>query len=264
MNGITTALLHPTAVIHPGAKLGADVKIGPYCVIGEEVEIGDGCELIGHVHIDGPLRAGPGNKFFPYAAVGAIPQDLKFHGERSETIIGANNTFREFVTIHRGTQGGGAITRIGNQNLLMAYTHIAHDCIIGDHTILANGATLAGHVIIEDYAVVGAFTGIHQFCRVGRHSIIGGYSTITKDVLPFSTTASERACRAFGINSEGLKRRGFSFERREKLNHAFRLLCSSKLNTAQALEKIREEAGTSEDLEHLLSFIETSKRGVIK
>jgi UDP-N-acetylglucosamine acyltransferase len=259
-----TAILHPTAVVHPGAKIGADTKIGPYCIIAEDVELGDGCELMGHVYIEGPLRAGSQNKFFPYAAVGAIPQDLKFHGEHSETIIGARNTIREFVTIHRGTEGGGAVTRIGDDNLLMAYTHVAHDCIIGDHTILANGTTLAGHVLIEDYAVIGAFTGIHQFCRVGRHSMIGAYSKISKDVLPFSTTSSEHECKTYGVNSEGLKRRGFSSERRKKLSHAFHLLCSSKLNTAQAIEQIRQDGGASDDIQQLLSFLESSKRGVIR
>ncbi len=264
MSGLSTALLHPTAVIHPGAKLGADVRVGPYCIIGEEVAIGDGCDLMAHIYMDGPLRVGSGNKFFPYSSIGVVPQDLKFHGERSETVIGDENTFREFVTVHRGTQGGGGLTRIGCRNLIMAYTHIAHDCRIEDNTILANGTTLAGHVLIEDYAVVGAFCGIHQFCRVGRHSLIGGYSVITQDVLPFSKTVSDRETHAHGINSLGLKRHGFTQERRERLNRAFRLLTSSKLNTSQAIEKIREEAATSEDLQQLLRFIESSERGVIK
>ncbi len=264
MSGVSAAILHPTAVIHPGAKLGTEVRIGPYCIIGEEVEIEDGCDLMAHIYLDGPLRVGSGNKFFPYSSIGVVPQDLKFHGERSETHIGNENTFREFVTVHRGTEGGGGVTRIGSRNLIMAYAHIAHDCHIGDHTILANGMTLAGHVIIEDYAVIGAFSGIHQFCRVGRHSIVGGYSVITQDVLPFSSTTSERNTRAYGINSVGLKRHGFTQGRREKLNRAFRLLTSSKLNTAQAIEKIREEAAGSEDLQELIRFVESSERGVIK
>lgn len=264
MSGLSTALLHPTAVIHPGAKLGADVRVGPYCIIGEEVAIGDGCDLMAHIYMDGPLRVGSGNKFFPYSSIGVVPQDLKFHGERSETVIGDENTFREFVTVHRGTQGGCGLTRIGCRNLIMAYTHIAHDCRIGDNTILANGTTLAGHVLIEDYAVVGAFSGIHQFCRVGRHSLIGGYSVITQDVLPFSKTVSDRETHAYGINSLGLKRHGFTQERREKLNRAFRLLTSSKLNTSQAMDKIREEVAASEDIQQLLRFIESSERGVTK
>lgn len=264
MSGVSTALLHPTAVIHPGAKVGADVRVGPYCIIGEEVEIEDGCELMAHIYMDGPLRVGSGNKFFPYSSIGVVPQDLKFQGERTETIIGDANTFREFVTVHRGTKGGGGITRIGNQNLIMAYAHIAHDCCLGDHTILANGTTLAGHVMIEDYAVIGAFSGIHQFCRIGCHSLIGGFSVITQDVLPFSKTATDRETHAYGINSVGLKRHGFTQQRRERLNRAFRLLIASKLNTSQAIEKIREEAAESEDLQQLLRFIESSNRGVIK
>ena len=258
------AQVHPSAVIHPGARLGANVRIGPYCILGDEVEIEEGSELMAHVYMDGPLHVGPGNRFFPYSSIGVVPQDLKFHGERTETVIGKENTFREFVTVHRGTEGGGGITSIGDHNLIMAYAHIAHDCRVGNHTILANGTTLAGHVLIEDYAVVGAFCGIHQFCRVGRHSIVGGYSVITQDVLPFSKTVSERPTRVYGANVVGLKRHGFSLDRRKKVNHAIRLLTSEKMNTAQALEAIREEAADSEDLRELLRFIETSERGVIK
>lgn len=264
MSGLSTELVHSTSLIAPGAKLKAGVRVGPYCVVGDEVEIEDGCELMAHIFLEGPLRIGPGNKFFPYASIGVIPQDLKFHGERTETEIGEGNTFREFVTVHRGTEGGGGMTRIGNGNLIMAYSHVAHDCVIGDHAILANGTTLAGHVTIEDFAVIGAFSGIHQFCRVGRHSLVGGYSVVTQDVLPFSKTVSEREIRAFGANSVGLKRHGFSAERREALNRAFRLLASSNLNTSQAIEKIRQENLDSDDVRELIRFIETSKRGVIK
>jgi UDP-N-acetylglucosamine acyltransferase len=264
LSHFSTELLHPTAVIHPGAKLGADVRVGPYSIIGEEVEIEDGCDLMAHVYMEGPLRIGLGNRFFPYSSIGVIPQDLKYHGERTETVIGEENTFREFITVHRGTGLGGGITRIGSRNLVMAYAHIAHDCCIGDHTILANGATLAGHVLIEDYAVVGAFTGIHQFCRIGRHSLIGGYSVITQDVLPFSKTVSSRETRVYGINSVGLKRHGFTAERREGLNRAFRLLTSSKLNTTQALEQMRLESVKSEDIQELIRFIDNSERGIIR
>jgi len=264
MSSFAVAQVHPTAVVHPGARLSADVRVGPYCIIGEEVEIQDGCELIAQIYMDGPLRVGAGNRFFPYSSIGVIPQDLKFHGERTETVIGDGNTFREFVTVHRGTALGGSITRIGNHNLIMAYAHIAHDCQIGDHTILANGTTLAGHVLIEDYAVIGAFSGIHQFCRIGRYAIVGGYSVITQDVLPFSKTVSEREVHAYGINAVGLKRHGFALERRKKLARAFLMLTSSQLNTSQALEKIREESVDSEDLQELVRFIESSKRGVIK
>ena len=264
MSSVDLERIHPSAVVHPGAKLGANVQVGPFCVLGEEVEIEDGCELMAHVYMDGPLRVGPGNRFFPYSSIGVVPQDLKFRGERSETVIGSENTFREFVTVHRGTAGGGSLTSIGDGNLIMAYTHIAHDCRVGDHTVLANGTTLAGHVLIEDYAVIGAFSGVHQFCRVGRHSLVGGYSVITQDVLPFSKTVSEREVHAYSINKVGLERHGFSPERRDKLSRAMRLLLSSKLNTTQALEKIREEVADSEDVQELIRFIESSERGVIK
>jgi UDP-N-acetylglucosamine acyltransferase len=257
-------MIHPTAVIHPGARIAPEVRVGPYCIIGDEVTIEGDCELMAHVYMEGPLRVGAGNRFFPYSSIGVVPQDKKFRGERSETVIGKENTFREFVTVHRGTEGGGAVTRVGDGNLIMAYTHIAHDCIVHDHAILANGVTLAGHVIIEDHAVIGAFCGVHQFCRVGRYSIIGGYSVITQDVLPFSKTVSERETHIFGVNTVGLERGGFSAERRERLSRAFRLLTGSKLNTSQAVEKIREEVADSPDVQQLLEFIEGSERGFIK
>jgi len=264
MSRLDTQLVHPTAVVHPGARIAPGVRVGPYCVVGEEIEIEDGCDFMAHVYLDGPLRIGPGNKFFPYSSIGVVPQDMKFRGERTETIIGRENTFREFVTVHRGTGGGGGVTRVGDHNLIMAYAHIAHDCRVGSHTILANGVTLAGHVLIEDHAVIGAFSGVHQFCRVGRHSIVGGYSVITQDVMPFSKTVSERETRVFGANVVGLKRHGFSLERRKKLSNAFRLLASSNLNTAQAVEAIRNEVGDSEDVRELLRFLESSERGFIK
>lgn len=256
--------VHPTAVVHPGARLAADVVVGPYAIIGDEVELGSGCQVQAHAVIEGPARIGQRNRFFPGCAIGLIPQDLKFRGERSEVVIGDENTFREFCTVHRGTAGGGALTRIGNHNLIMAYAHVAHDCILGDHVILGNGATLAGHVVIEDHASVGAFCGVHQFCRIGKHSFVGGYSVVTQDVLPFSRTVSERETRAFGVNVIGLERRGFSTERIEALRSAFRLLMQSKLNTTQALEQIHASLDRSPDIEELIRFIETSERGVIK
>ena len=255
---------HPTAVIHPQARLAADVIVGPYAVIAAEVEIGAGSEVGTHAVLEGPLRLGARNRIFPYAAVGLIPQDLKFRGERSEVIIGDENSIREFVTIHRGTAGGGGVTRIGNHNLIMAYAHIAHDCILGDAIILGNGVTLAGHVVIEDHAVVGAFCGIHQFCRIGRHSFIGGYTVVTQDVLPFSRTVWEREAKVYGVNVVGLERRGFSPERIARLHTAFRSLTQSKLNTSQAVEQIRQSLDQNEDITELLRFIETSQRGVIK
>jgi UDP-N-acetylglucosamine acyltransferase len=205
--------IHPTAIVDPQARLHSSVRVGPYAVIGVEVEIAEETEVGAHAVIEGPIRIGRRNRIFPHASVGLIPQDLKFKGERSEVVIGDDNRIREFVTIHRGTEGGGSITRLGSNNLIMAYSHIAHDCQIGDHCILGNAATLAGHVIIEDWAIVGAFSGVHQFCRIGRHAFIGGYTVITQDVLPFSSTVQERETRVFGVNLVGLRRRGFDRER---------------------------------------------------
>ncbi len=256
-------MVHPTAIVHETARVAESASVGPYSIIGAEAEIGAGCELAAHVFVEGPIRIGERNRFFPYTAIGVVPQDLKFRGERSETRIGSDNTFREFVTVHRGTAGGGALTAIGNGCLLQAHSHVAHDCHLGDKVILGHGVTLAGHVVIEEAAFVGAFTGVHQFCRVGRHSIVGGYSVLTQDVLPFSKTVAERKVKTFGLNQVGLERHGFSAQRIERLRHAFRLLLSSKLNTTQALEQIRAE-GLNEDLEVLVNFITSSERGVIK
>ncbi len=256
--------IHPTAIIDPQARLHSSVRVGPYAVIGPEVEIGEGTEVGAHAIIEGPIRIGRCNRIFPHASVGLIPQDLKFKGERSEVIIGDDNRIREFVTLHRGTEGGGAVTRLGNDNLIMAYSHVAHDCQIGDHCILGNAATLAGHVVIEDWAIVGAFCGVHQFCRIGRHAFIGGYTVITQDVLPFSSTVQERETRVYGVNLVGLRRRGFDRERLERLQQAFRLLTQSSLNTSQALEQIRASLNQHEDIDALVRFIEASERGVIK
>jgi UDP-N-acetylglucosamine acyltransferase len=256
--------VHPTAVVDPQARLHASVRVGPYAVIGAEVEIGEDTEVGAHAIIEGPIRIGRRNRIFPHASLGLIPQDLKFHGERSEVVIGDSNRIREFATIHRGTEGGGALTRLGNHNLVMAYVHIAHDCLLGDHCILGNAATLAGHVVIEDWVSVGAFSGVHQFCRIGRHAFIGGYSVITKDVLPYSLTVQEREARVFGLNVVGLRRRGFSSERIDRLQQAFRLLTQSKLNTSQALEQIRSTLNQDEDVAGLVRFIETADRGILK
>jgi len=256
--------VHSTAVIDPQARLAAGVRVGPYTVIGPEVDIGEETDVGAHVVIEGPTRIGRRNRIFPFASIGLIPQDLKFRGERSEVIIGDDNRIREFVSIHRGTAGGGSLTRVGNSNLLMAYVHIAHDCLLGDHTILGNAATLAGHVLIEDHATVGAFVGVHQFCRIGRHAFIGGYSVITQDVLPFSRTVHERGAKVYGVNVVGLRRRGFEEARIERLHQAMRLLTQSKLNTSQALEKIRETLDQEEDVAALVRFVESAERGIIK
>ena len=256
--------IHPTAIVDPGARIPSSCSIGPYCVVGTGVEMGENCELISHIALGGPTRLGSNNRIFPFASVGQEPQDLKFQGEKTRLEIGDHNIIREFVTLHRGTPGGGGVTRIGNHILIMAYVHVAHDCIVGDHCILANAATLAGHVTVEEWAVVGAFSAVHQYGRVGAHAYIGGGTIITRDVLPFSKTSAAREARAYGLNSTGLERRGFTPERIRQLHHAFKVLMASKLNTSQALERLKAEGDLGEDVAQLLRFIETSERGVIK
>jgi UDP-N-acetylglucosamine acyltransferase len=256
--------IDPRAVVDARARVAQSAEIGPFCIVGPEVEIGAGTRLMAHVYVEGPAHIAEGNVFFPYSTVGVASQDLKYKGERSETRIGSGNKIREFVTIHRGTAGGGMVTSIGDDNLLMAYVHVAHDARIASHVVLANGATVGGHVEVGDWAVVGAFTGLHQFCRVGRHAMIGGYSVVTQDVLPFSMTVSERETKTFGANRVGLERRGFAKESIEGLQKAFRLLGRSGLNTAQALERIGAEIPSFGELEELVEFIRGSERGVIK
>lgn len=254
--------IHPSAIVAPGAVIPESCTVGPYCTVGPEVVLGEHCTLISHVVVDGRTRLGARNTIFPFTSVGVAPQDLKYAGEPTETEIGDDNTIRECVTISRGTNKGGGITRLGSHNLLMAYVHIGHDSQVGSHCILANAATLAGHVTIEDYASVGAFSPVHQFCTVGQYAFIGGGTIVTQDVLPFSLTSSRRENKAFGINKVGLTRRGFSPERLNTLQKAFRLLLTSRMNTTQAVEKIRELE--SEDAKVVADFIERSARGVIK
>lgn len=255
--------IHPSAIIHSEAKLAKDVSVGPYTVIGSGVQVGSGTEIGAHVVLEGPTTIGRNCKIFPFASIGQVPQDLKFHGERSDLIIGDENVFREFVTFHRGTTGGGGRTVVGNHNFFLAYTHVAHDCKIGNHVLMANAATLAGHVTVEDYTQVGAFSGIHQFCRVGKYGFIGGYSVITKDVLPYSKTVGNRA-KCYGPNFIGLRRKEFSSDAIHQIHHAFRLLIQSKLNTRQALEAIEKEITGSEPVSYLVDFIHHSVRGIIK
>ncbi len=226
------------------------------------MELGEECTLISHVVLDGRTRIGARNTFYPFGSIGIAPQDLKYKGEATETEIGDGNTIRECVTISRGTAGGGGVTRLGSNNLLMAYVHIGHDSQVGSNCILANCATLAGHVTIEDFVTLGAFCPVHQHCTLGTYSFIGGGTIVTQDVLPFSLTSCRRENKAFGINKIGLERRGFSAERLQQLQKAYRLLLASKLNTTQALEKMRALAG--EDVAVLVNFIERSKRGVMK
>ena len=255
--------IHPTAVVSPEARLGADCVVGPYSIVGPEVELGNKVRLESHCVIDGRTTIGDETHVFPFVSIGLAPQDLKYNGEASETLIGSRNQIREFVTIHRGTEGGGMLTRIGNDCLIMAQAHVAHDCLIGDGVIMANAATLAGHVVIEDRANVGAYSGVHQFCRVGREAYIGGYSVVVKDALPFALTVGNHA-RCYGLNVTGMKRRGYSKEVITSLHHAFHLLLSAKLNTTQALARIRQEISNSPEVDSLLAFIEASDRGVTK
>jgi len=254
---------HPTAVIHPKAQLACSVTVGPYTVIEEDVALGEDCEVMSHVVLKGPAKFGKGNRIFPYSSIGQDPQDVKYNGERTCLEIGDGNIFREFVTIHRSTSTEGA-TRIGNHNLLMAYVHIAHDCQLGDHIIMSNGASLAGHVEIGNHAIVGAFCGIHQFCRIGAYSFLGSYTVVNKDILPYSKTSAERPMGVYGANRLGLERVGLSKEDIDELQAAFRILCRSKLNTTQAVEKLETEGIESPHVRALVDFVKTSVRGVVK
>jgi UDP-N-acetylglucosamine acyltransferase len=255
--------IHPTAIIDPSARVPQSCGVGPYCVIGAHVELGENCELMSHVVIQGPTKIGNNNRVFPFAALGVEPQDITYKGEPTRLEIGSDNVIREYVSINRGTNKGGGITRIGSHILIMAYTHVGHDCQIGDHAMLVNAATLAGHVTVEEWAVVGALCPVHQFVRIGAHSYIGGGTTITQDVLPFSMTSAARDVHAYGLNKVGLQRRGFSDERIRQLHRAYRMLLAAKMNTSQAIEKLKSEA-PSEDVQYLIDFIEKSERGVLK
>ena len=256
--------VHPTAIIHPRAQVASDVSVGPYSLIGENVELGEGSEVMSHAVIDGRTRLGRNNHIFPYASIGLAPQDLKYNGEPTRVDIGDGNSIREFVTIHRGTVEGEGITRIGSHNLLMAYVHIAHDCNLGNNIIMANGASLAGHVEIQDHATVGAFTMIHQFCRIGAYSFLGSATLVNQDILPYSKTSAPRPVEVYGSNRLGLERRGLTKEDLKDLEAAFRLLTRSKLNTTQALEAIEAKGFQSPHVKALVEFIKSSQRGVCK
>lgn len=256
------ALIDSTARVAGGAVLGPGVRVGAYCTIGPRVRLGRGTILESHVVIDGDTTLGEANHVFPFVSVGLAPQDLKYKGEPSRVVLGDRNILREFVTVHRGTQGGGALTRIGSDNLLMAGVHIAHDCQVGSHVIFGNAATLAGHVDVADWATVNAFSGVHQFCRVGEHAFVGGYTVATKDVLPFSKVVGNRAS-IYGLNGIGLSRRGFSAERLAALRAAYRVLLQSRLNTSEAVKRLETEGPFTEDVRALVLFIRASRRGVI-
>ena len=256
--------IHPTAIVDARARVAESAEIGPYCVVGPEVEIGARTRLMANLYLEGPTWIGEDNVFFPYSTVGVASQDLKYKGERAETRIGHRNRIREFVTIHRGTQGGGLVTSIGSDNLIMVQAHVAHDVRIGDHVILDNSVGVAGHVIIEDWVDVSPFSGIHQFCRIGRHAFIGPYSVIKQDVMPYSLTSHKPESAVFGANSIGLERRGFDKATVEALQTAFRLLTRAGLNTSQAIDRIRAEVPALSEIEELIAFIRASERGIIK
>jgi UDP-N-acetylglucosamine acyltransferase len=252
----------PTARVSPEAVLGPGVKVGPYSVVGPRVRIGPGTVLDSHVVLDGDTELGADNRLYPFCSVGLAPQDKKYHGEHTRLVIGDGNVVREFVTIHPGTGGGGGLTRIGSDNLFMAYAHVAHDCLVGSHTIFANGATLAGHVEVADWATIGAYSGVHQFCRVGTHAFVGGYTVATKDVLPYSKTVGNRAC-IYGVNSIGLTRRGFAAETIAAIRRAFRVLVQSRLNTSEAVARLEAEGSPLPEVRGLVEFIRSARRGVI-
>jgi len=259
--------IHPTSIVAEGAVIPASCSVGPYCTIGPNVVLGEDCELVSHVVLDGHTTLGKGNRVFSFACIGIAPQDLKYAGEPTGVTMGDGNKVREFVTISRGTKGGGGTTRIGSECLIMAYVHIGHDSTIGNGCILPNGATLAGHVTVEDYVTLSAMAPVHQFCRIGRYAYIGGGTTITQDVLPYSLTSIERNNHAYGLNKVGLQRRGFTAEELRELSTAMRLLTSGKRNTTQALAEINDmlaQGAGGEHVKYLAEFVAGSERGVIK
>jgi UDP-N-acetylglucosamine acyltransferase len=256
--------ISPLAQVHPGAKLGMGVEIGPFTVIGDGVEIGDDTRIGSHCSVHGPTRIGARNRFHGHAAIGGEPQDKKFAGERTELVIGDDNTVREFVTLNRGTGSGGGITRVGNHNWLLAYVHVAHDCKVGDHCVFSNNATLAGHVEVGDHVILSGFAGVHQFCRIGAHAFIGMGAFVNGDVPPFVMVAQEDYGRPRGINSEGLKRRGFGAERIAAIKRAYRALYVSGANLAEAKQQLAQMATESDDIRDLLAFIEASERGLLR
>lgn len=258
------ALIHPTAVIDPGARLGAGVSVGAFTVIGPEVAIGDGCRIGPHCSFAGPTRIGRDNRFVGHVAVGGEPQDKKYAGERTELVIGDRNLFREFVTLNRGTAGGGGITRIGDDNWMLAYSHVAHDCVVGNHCVFSNNTTLAGHVTVGDWVIVSGFAGAHQFCRIGDHAFLGMGALVSGDVPPFTMVGGNSLGRPRGINSEGLKRRGFDPDRIAAIKRAYRTLYVAGLPLAEAREQLAAQAEGSEDVRQLLDFIDGGERPLLR
>jgi UDP-N-acetylglucosamine acyltransferase len=261
---VQAGVIDPAARVEPGAVIGEGTTVGPFAVVGRNVRIGRNCTIGASAVIDGHTSIGDGTEVFPYASIGLAPQDLKYKGEATRLEIGAGNIFREFVTIHRGTAGGGGVTSIGDRNLFMNYVHVAHDCQVGHHTIFGPHATLGGHVTIADFVNVSAGSAVHQFCRVGAYAFIGGYSVITKDALPYGRTVGSRPARIYGLNLIGLKRRGFTDDTLRKLRHAYRYLTQSRLNASQALARIEADASLAcPEVTNLVDFIRTAQRGVI-
>jgi UDP-N-acetylglucosamine acyltransferase len=256
--------INPQAVVSPKAKLGKGVQVGAFAVVGADVELGEGCMVHDHAVVQGPAKFGAGNVFHPFCAIGGDPQDYTYAGEHVELTAGDQNIFREYVTISRGTKKGGGTTRIGSNNFFLAYSHVGHDCQIGSGTLFVNGATLAGHVTVQDYVTIGSFSPVHQFCRLGRYAYIGACTVITQDVPPFSLIVTERETRCYGTNTIGLERKGFSAERVKRLQKAFRMLTRSKKNTSQAMEELRKTMGESEDVKELIEFVEKAERGIVK
>ena len=258
------AQIHETAVVSGDAVIGEGAEVGPYAIIGPSVTIGADSKIGAFSRIEGPTTIGERNIFYGHASVGSPPQDLKYHGEHTELVIGNENIFREFVTINRGTAGGGGRTTIESNNFFMAYSHVAHDSHVGSHTIFANNATLAGHVEIGDHSTIGAFSAVHQFCRVGDHAFIGGFTVVTQDALPYVKTVGDRPAKTYGINTIGLQRKGFPPETLEALDRAYRILIRSKLKLQEALQKIETELGLYPEARYLVEFARTSKRGIIR
>ena len=256
--------INPQAVVSPKAKLAKGVQVGAFAVVGADVELGEGCMVHHHAVVQGPAKFGAGNVFHPFCVIGGDPQDYTYAGEHVELAVGDQNIFREYVTISRGTKKGGGTTRIGNNNFFLAYSHVGHDCQIGSGTLFVNGATLAGHVTVQDYVTIGSFSPVHQFCRLGRYAYIGACTVITQDVPPFSLIVTERETRCYGTNTIGLERKGFSAERVKRLQKAFRMLTRSNKNTSQAIEQLRKTMGESEDVKELIEFVEKAERGIVK
>ena len=256
-------LIHPTAIISEQAELAEDVTVGAYTVIGPDVQIGRGCEIGAHVVIKGPTVMGPDNRIYPFASIGDDPQDKKYAGEESRLEIGAGNTIREYCTINRGTQGDEGVTTIGDDNWLMAYAHVAHDCRLGSHIIMANGSTLGGHVHVDDFVMFSAFAAIHQFCRIGAHSLVGAYGGIMQDIPPYILVFGQPPTPR-GINAEGLKRRDFSAEQIKNLKAAYRLLYRKGLSLVEARDQIAELSEDQPELRKFVEFIDRSERGLIR